>query len=372
MIAATAPAVRLGISEEFGLPPGTNSQKKLVSALRHSGFDFVFDVNFAADLTILEEGTELLNRLVANKEGKPDAPPLPMFTSCCPGWIEDLEKKHDTIIPNVSTCKSPQGMLGAIVKHYFAAKLGKDPQDLSLVSIMPCVRKQGESERDQNQTLEQGRDVDHVLTTIEAAQLFRNKGIDLNEMVDDEYDKLLGTGSTAAQLFGTTGGVMEAALRTVYEVVTGEQMARLEVDDVRGLDGVKEATILLKPQPGGILSNGDGEQEPIEVRVAVANGLGNAKGLVQQVKDGVSPYHFIEVMACPGGCISGAGQPRSKDKEIGALRQGGMYAIDKKNAPIRQSHKNPEVQQLYKEFLGEPNGHLAHELLHTYYQPKAK
>lgn len=371
MIAATAPAVRLGISEEFGLPPGTNSQHKLVSALRKLGFDYVFDVNFSADLTILEEGTELLTRLKAHKEGKTDAPALPMFTSCCPGWIEDMEKKHGEIIPNISTCKSPQGMLGAVVKHYFADKLGKKPEDLSLVSVMPCVRKLGESERPQNQTVETGRDVDHVLTTVEIAQMLKDKGIDLNAMEDGAYDSLLGTSSTAAQLFGTTGGVMEAAIRTVYEVVTGEDMPRLVVDEVRGLEGVKEATIVMKPHPGGPLATGDGEQEPITLRVAVANGLGNAKNLIQQVKDGQSPYHFIEVMACPGGCISGAGQPRSKDKEIGKLRQAGMYNIDERGT-IRKSHKNPELMKLYEDWLGEPNGHLAHHLLHTYYNPKTK
>nr|AHH85808.1 FeFe-hydrogenase [Tetraselmis sp. GSL018] len=371
-IAATAPAVRLGISEEFGLPPGTNSEKQMVSALRKAGFDYVFDVNFSADLTILEEGTELLNRLVANVKGEPDAPPLPMFTSCCPGWIDEIEKRHGELIPNISTCKSPQGMLGAVVKHYFAEKIGRKPEDVELVSIMPCVRKLGESERPQNQSVESGKDVDFVLTTVECANLLRSKGIELTEMEEDEYDEMLGTSSGAAQLFGTTGGVMEAALRTVYEVVTGKQMERLEINEVRGLEGVKEAVVEMKPIPGGILANGDkDDQEPIQVRVAVANGLGNAKALVQQVKDGESPYHFIEVMACPGGCINGAGQPRSKDKTIGAQRQSGMYDIDERRV-IRQSHKNPRVQQLYDEFLETPNGHLAHKLLHTYYQPKTK
>jgi iron only hydrogenase large subunit-like protein len=214
---------------------------------------------------------------------------------------EELETKHGTILPNVSTCKSPQCMLGAVVKNYFAQKIGKKPDEVSFVSLMPCVRKLGESERAANQTVSVGHDIDHVLTTVELAALLKKRGVDLAAMEDGSYDKILGDSSGAAQLFGTTGGVMEAAIRTVYEVVTGSPMEHLVVTAVRGLDGVKEATVTMTPVPGGVLSDGNGEQKPIEVRVAVANGLGNAKKLVQDVEDGVSPYHFIEVMACPGG-----------------------------------------------------------------------
>lgn len=365
LIAQTAPAVRIAIGEELGLGPGVNATGKMVAALRRLGFDYVFDTLAGADLTIMEEGFELLERLEGLVSRRADLPPLPMFTSCCPGWIGFVETCAPEIIPHVSTCKSPHMMVGAVLKTYFAEKIQRRASDISVVSVMPCVRKQGEADRMMFHTPDgSARDVDHVITTKELAKMCQEQGIDFANLPDEEYDEFLGIGTGAAALFGTTGGVMEAALRTVYDVVTGERLDRLNWDPVRGLEGTKEASITIAPHPEGPLHN----TEPVTVNIAVANGLGNAKKLLKAVQEGQKEYHFIEVMACPGGCIGGGGQPRSKDKEILQKRQGALYSVDERQV-LRRSHENPVVQQLYDEFLERPNSHKAHELLHTYYVP---
>lgn len=361
-IAQTAPAVRVALGEELGLPAGTSVTGKMITALRDLGFDYVFDVLPAADLTIMEEGTEFLHRLKDNLDHKPDAAPLPMFTSCCPGWIEFVEKCDPELIPNVSTCKSPHMMAGALIKNWYAETLGRKPEDVCLVSVMPCVRKQGEADRWFYHTTSGARDVDHVLTTKDLGAILRDRNVDFAALHSGEYDDFMGIGTGAAALFGTTGGVMEAALRTVYEVASGQKMDRPEYQAVRGLDGVKEATVVIPPNPTGPLRN----EVPLEVNVAVANGLGNAKKLIKDVEDGTCKYQFIEVMACPGGCVGGGGQPRSKDKNIVQTRQNALYTVDEKST-LRRSHENPVVAKIYKEFLGEPGSHKAHELLHTEY-----
>lgn len=355
-IAQVAPAVRVAIGEELGLPPGTAATGKLVAALRKLGFDYVFDVLAGADITIMEEGTELLHRIR-------DGGVLPMFTSCCPGWIEFVEKCDPDLIPHLSSAKSPHMMEGALIKEIFSQKLGKNEADLSVVSIMPCVRKQGEADRIHFQTKTGAREVDHVLTTKEVADMIKEQGIEFMDLPDDaEFDDFMGIGSGAAAIFGTTGGVMEAALRTVVEVAGGERMERPVYEAVRGLDGVKEASVTIPANPNGPLHNA----EPITVHVAVANGLGNAKKLVKSVEDGTANYHFVEVMACPGGCVGGGGQPRSKDKEIVKKRQMALYDVDERKT-LRRSHDNPIVQEIYGSYLGEPCSEKAHELLHTHY-----
>jgi len=362
VIAQIAPAVRVSIGEELGLPPGTPATGKLVSALRLLGFDFVFDVLAGADMTIMEEGTELMHRLRDNLEGNPDAAPLPMFTSCCPGWIEFVEKCAPEIIPHVSTAKSPHMMEGALIKAFFSETLSRPDTDLEVVSIMPCVRKQGEADRNPYQTPSGAREVDHVLTTHEIAHLIKERGIDFPSLPDSHFDDFMGIGSGAAAIFGTTGGVMEAALRTVVEIAGGEHMDRLEYTAVRGFDGIKEAMVTIPANPNGPLHNA----EPLDVHVAVANGLGNAKKLLKAVQDGTSKYHFVEVMACPGGCIGGGGQPRSKDKNIIALRQAALYGVDERST-VRRSYENPVVKEIYARYLGEPCSDKAHALLHTNY-----
>lgn len=326
------------------------------------------DTLFGADLTIMEEGTELLHRLQEHLEQHPDKDaPMPMFTSCCPGWVAMVEKSNPELIPYLSTCKSPQMMLGAVIKNYFAQEHGLAPEKISATSIMPCVRKQGEADRPWFNTTGVARDVDHVITTAELGKLFTERGIKLQELEPEEFDNPLGVGSGGGLLFGTTGGVMEAALRTVYEVVTQKPMGRIAFEEVRGFDGIKEATLELTPgdtSPFKQFAGPDGTG--LKIRIAVANGLGNAKKLIKGLAEGKNQYDFIEVMACPGGCIGGGGQPRSADKQILAKRQGAMYTADEKMA-LRRSHDNPFIQKLYEKFLGEPNGHKAHELLHTHY-----
>nr|WNF20723.1 hydrogenase [synthetic construct] len=365
-----APAVRVAIAETLGLAPGATTPKQLAEGLRRLGFDEVFDTLFGADLTIMEEGSELLHRLTEHLEAHPHSDePLPMFTSCCPGWIAMLEKSYPDLIPYVSSCKSPQMMLAAMVKSYLAEKKGIAPKDMVMVSIMPCTRKQSEADRDwfcvdADPTL---RQLDHVITTVELGNIFKERGINLPELPDSDWDQPLGLGSGAGVLFGTTGGVMEAALRTAYEIVTKEPLPRLNLSEVRGLEGIKESTLHLTPGPTSpfkAFAGADGTG--ITLNIAVANGLGNAKKLIKQLAAGESKYDFIEVMACPGGCIGGGGQPRSADKQILQKRQAAMYDLDER-AVIRRSHENPLIGALYEKFLGEPNGHKAHELLHTHY-----
>ena len=348
VVLQTAPAIRVSIGEPFGLPPGTVTTGKMVAAFRRLGFDRVFDTNFAADLTIIEEGTEFINRL--QQGGK-----LPLITSCSPGWIKFMEHFYPELMENVSTCKSPQQMFGAVAKTYYAQKLGIDPQDMVVVSIMPCTAKKFECQREE-MTSSGCQDVDYSLTTREAARMLKEKGIDLKEMPEEEFDDPLGISTGAGAVFGATGGVMEAALRSVYEIVSGKTLESLDFYDVRGMEGVKEATV-----------NIDG----LEVGVAVAHSLGNARKILDRVKEGDSKYHFIEIMACPGGCIGGGGQPIPTDLDIRMRRIEAIYQVDK-NLPLRKSHENPAVKQLYEEFLGEPNGEKAHHLLHTHYLAREK
>lgn len=349
VIVQTAPAVRVGLGEEFGMPRGSKVTGKMVAALKMLGFDKVFDTDFAADLTIMEEGTELLSRI---KNGGT----LPMITSCSPGWINYAEGFFPDLLDHLSTCKSPQQMFGAVAKTYYAKKSGIDPADIFTVSIMPCTAKKYESKRPE-MTSSGYRDVDVALTTRELARLIKNAGIDFNNLEEENFDSIMGASSGAAVIFGATGGVMEAALRTVYEIVTEQTLEKLEFEDVRGLEGIKQATIDLAGTP---------------VNVAVAHGLGNAHKIMEMVRNGeASDYAFIEIMSCTGGCSGGGGQPVGANKSIKSRRIETIYNIDKE-MPIRKSHENPEIKQLYEEFLGEPNSHLSHELLHTHYHPKVK
>ena len=360
VVVQTAPAVRAAIGEEFDMPVGTLATGKMVAALKRLGFKKVFDTNFAADLTIMEEATELLGRV---KNGGV----LPMITSCSPGWINYAEYYYGDLLDHLSSCKSPHEMFGAILKTYYAKKIGVDPKDMFVVSIMPCTAKKFEKERP-----ELGHDgladVDAVLTTRELGKLIKRAGIRFTKLPDEEFDNdIVGEYSGAGVIFGATGGVMEAALRTAAAVLNGKELEHVELMDVRGLDGIKEATYNL----GGL-----------EVKVAVAHGMKNAKVLLDQIREGKSPYTFIEIMGCPGGCVAGGGQPYVKpcflpneDDNIldtyRAKRAAALYQEDEMK-PIRVSHKNPQILDLYKEFLGEPNSHLAHELLHTHYNKNRK
>lgn len=362
LIAQIAPAVRVSIGEEFGLPPGTLCTGKLVAALKLLGFDYVFDVVSAADVTIMEEGTELIHRLRDTMKGKPDAAPLPMFTSCCPGWVEWIEKCAPDLIPYLSSAMSPHIMGGSLTKAFFTEVIGKKDTDICMVSVMPCVRKQGESDRIFYQNENMARHVDHVLTTRDVASMLKERGIDFASLPDAHFDDFLGISSGSGTIFGTTGGVAEAALRTVVEVAGGAPLEKIVFHNIRGLDGIKEADVTIPTNPEGPLYN----TEPVVLRVAVANGLGNAKKLMKDVEAGTSPYHFIEVMACPGGCIGGGGQPRSKDKDALKQRQAGLYSADER-AVTRRSHENPVVKAIYSRWLGEPGSERAEELLHTQY-----
>lgn len=349
----TAPAVRVAIGEEFGLPIGTRCTGKMVSAIRRLGADKVFDVDFAADLTIMEEGTELLNRI---KNGGV----LPMITSCSPGWIKYCETFYPDFIPNLSTCKSPNQMQGAVTKTYFARQNDLDPRDIYVVSVMPCTAKKFEIARPEFGR-DGYRDVDANLTTRELARMIRQAGLDFVHLPEEEFDDMLGESSGAGVIFGVTGGVMEAALRTVVDVLTGKDMPRLEYDDVRGLEGIKEATVSV---------NGT------DIKVAIVHGTANAAKLFNAIRAGEKTYHFIEVMGCPGGCVTGGGQPIVDARtryyvDPRAARAAATYSEDESMA-IRKSHKNPAVQKLYAEFLGEPNSHIAHELLHTTYVDRSK
>ena len=347
VVVQTAPAVRVSIGEMFGHEPGSVVTGQLVAALRRLGFDKIFDTDFTADLTIMEEGSELLHRL---KNGGQ----LPVITSCSPGWIKFIEHFYPDMLPHLSTCKSPQQMFGALAKTYYAEKAGIDPADIFVVSIMPCTAKKYEAEREEMR--DSGyQDVDVVLTTRELGKMLKEAGVEFSALAEEEYDSPLGISTGAGVIFGATGGVMEAALRTAYELVTGEALPSLDLHEVRGLEGVKEASVDVK---GTIL------------KVAITNGLGNARKILDKVRAG-EQYHFIEIMCCPGGCIGGGGQPIPTTTEIRAKRIAGTYNADQAMA-LRKSHENPAVQELYKEFLGEPLGHKSHELLHTHYVPRSK
>ncbi len=361
VVVQTAPAIRAALGECFGLPPGTLVTGKMVSALRRLGFAGVFDTNFAADLTIMEEGTELLTRLKKALVNKEDVA-LPMFTSCSPGWIKFAEHFYPDILPNISTCKSPQQMFGAVAKTYYAQKLAKRPQDIVVVSIMPCTAKKYEAQRpEMNDSGVQ--DVDIVLTTRELGRMIKQAGIDFLTLPDDKMDAPLGLSSGAADIFANTGGVMEAALRTVHEIVTGKPLPfdKLHVTPIAGLEGVKEASLTIsgtRPEWSFL--------EGVTVNVAVAHGLGNARKVIERVKAGEAAYHFIEIMTCPGGCIGGGGQPRMTTDEVRQARIKAIYREDE-GKTLRKSHDNPEIKQIYEEFLIEPLGDKSHHLLHTEY-----
>ncbi len=355
VVVQTAPAVRVAIGEEFGYAPGTVVTGKMATALRRLGFDAIFDTDFTADLTIWEEASELVGRLT--KGGT-----LPMITSCSPGWIKFIEHYYPDLLDHLSTCKSPQQMLGALVKSYYAEQIGVAPEDIIMVSVMPCTAKKFERARPEMVGESGAPDIDIVLTTRELARMIKQAGIDLTQLPDSDFDSPLGLSTGAAVIFGATGGVMEAALRTAYEWVSGETLANVDFKEVRGLEGIKEAEVSL---PG----------TDITLRVAVSHGLGNARKLLDAIKKGDADYHFIEIMACPGGCISGGGQPRPADvNDFDALRTArieGIYRADK-DLPMRKSHENPAVKELYDIYLGEIGGERAHHLLHTHYTARGK
>ena len=362
VVVQTAPAIRVAIGEEFGYEPGARVTGKLAAALRALGFDDVFDTNFTADLTILEEGMELLSRVKSAVTGEGEGAVLPMVTSCSPGWIKYVEHTYPDRLTHLSTCKSPHTMMGALVKSYYAGKIKRDPKDIFVVSVMPCTAKKCEIVRPE--MCNGGEpNVDAVLTTRELANMIKEMGIDFCALPDEEFDNPLGMSTGAADIFGITGGVMEAALRTVYEVVTGRELPfdGLHVTPIVGLDQVKEAAITIE-DPVEAYRFLDG----VTVRVAVTSGLKGAGKLMEQVSAGTSPYHFIEVMGCPGGCIMGGGQPRSSDPDVRTKRLSGLYSEDEAKT-LRKSHENPFITALYKEYLEHPNSHKSHELLHTHY-----
>jgi NADH-quinone oxidoreductase subunit G/NADP-reducing hydrogenase subunit HndD len=356
VVVQTAPAVRAALGEEFGYEPGTLVTGKMAAALRMLGFDDIFDTNFAADLTILEEGTEFLGRV--KKMLNSESVTLPMITSCSPGWIKFIEHNFPEQLDHLSTCKSPHMMLGALAKSYYADQLKMDSKDMYVVSIMPCTAKKYEVTRQEMET-----DVDAVLTTRELARMIKDAGIEFTMLSNEEFDSPMGLSSGAADIFGTTGGVMEAALRTVYEVVTGDPAPfdNLHVESVMGLESIKEGSVTFAktlPEYSGL--------EGQTVRFAAASGLSSARKLMDDIKKGESPYAFIEIMACPGGCISGGGQPRPTTDEIRIKRMNAIYREDESKT-LRKSHENEAVTKLYENFLKEPNGHISHELLHTSY-----
>jgi NADP-reducing hydrogenase subunit HndD len=360
VVVQVAPAIRIAIGEEFGFEPGTQVTGKLAAALHALGFNDVFDTNFAADLTIMEEGTELLLRLKNALTGTGAA--LPMITSCSPGWIKYIEHTFPEKLKHLSTCKSPHTMMGAVVKSYYAEKIKVKPQDIYVVSVMPCTAKKFEISR--NEMKNNGvPNVDAVLTTRELATMIKEAGIDFKELKDEEFDNPLGISTGAADIFGITGGVMEAALRTVYELVTGRELPfeDLHVTPIVGLEQVKAAEIKIENVVEAYKF-----LEGVTLKVAVTSGLKGANKLMEQLEKGESPYHFIEVMGCPGGCITGGGQPRSSDPEVRIKRLRGLYREDEGKV-LRKSHENPYITAIYKEFFEYPGGHKSHELLHTHY-----
>ncbi len=351
-VAQIAPSVRAAIGEAFGLEPGHNMDKQIVAALKRMGFDYVFDTQFSADLTIMEEASEFLERFQG--KGK-----LPMITSCSSAWMKCLEQFHPDLIENVSSCKSPMSMMSAIIKTYFAQKIKKDPKNMLSVAIMCCTAKKYEAARPELD-VEGMTATDMVITTREIAWMIKSFGIDLLHIKGEAFDEPLGLSSGAGAIFGTTGGVMEAAIRTAYELYTGETLLEIELEDLRGMKGIKEGKLII-----------DGK----EIRVAVAHGLGNAATVLDMVRRDPNKYHFVEIMGCPGGCIGGGGQPYAGsnsiplDEECLKKRAEALYGIDR-NKTIRRSHENPDIQRIYKEFLGRPLSVKSHQLLHTHYKAK--
>ena len=355
VIAQTAPAIRAALAEGFGYEPGTPSTGKSVTALRRLGFDAVFDTNFAADLTIVEEANEFLQRFEKGEN-------LPIITSCSPGWVKFMEHFYPEFINNMSSCRSPMTMLSVLIKHYYADIKGIDPENVYVVGVMPCTAKKYEAKRPEHYHEEGFPYTDSVITTRELIWMIKAYGIDFQNLPEDEFDSPLGYSTGAGTIFGSTGGVMEATLRTAYAKLTGNTIEKIEFTNVRAVEGLKEASFEIAGET---------------INVAVANGLANAKKLLELVKEGKKKYHILEIMACPGGCVAGGGQPLPiagkysypLDKEVTKKRQQALYTIDK-DKPIRLSHENPFIKKLYDEFLGEPGGDLAHKLLHTYYYPR--
>jgi iron-only hydrogenase group A len=362
VVVQTAPAVRVALGEDLGYDPGERVTGKMVNALRQLGFNSVLDTDFSADLTIMEEGTELLVRLKKALVDGDKNISLPMFTSCSPGWIKFVEHKYPEFLPNLSTCKSPQQMFGALAKTFYAKKRNIDPSKIVSVSIMPCTAKKFEADRPEMRS-SGFKDVDFVLTTRELAVMIKQAGIDFRNIEEANYDSIMGDSTGAAVIFGATGGVMEAALRTAYEIVTGREVpfGNLNITPVRGMDGVKEATIKIE----GCVDAWK-FLEGAELKVAIAHGLVNANKIMSMAREGKAPYHFVEIMACPGGCIGGGGQPIPTNMEIRKKRMKAIYSEDEHKA-LRKSHENPDVIAIYKEFLDQPNSHKSHELLHTHY-----
>ncbi len=353
VIVQTAPAVRVALGEEFGMKIGTNVAGQMVSALKRLGFNKVFDTNTGADFTIMEEATEFVKRLKENDN-------LPMTTSCCPAWIKYTEMEYPENMPHLSSCKSPHQMFGAILKSYYAEKNNIPKDSIYVVSVMPCVAKKYERSREE-MNVDGISDVDAVITTRELARMIKQANIEFTELEDEEFDNPMGEATGAAAIFGTTGGVMEAALRTAYELITGKELKEIDFKEVRGEKGIKKAVVQIGDK---------------KVRVAVAHGLGNARKVSEEIKQGKADYDFLEVMACPGGCVMGGGQPIKSSKirrevDVRQKRAKAIYSIDEKSA-IRKSHENPVLKQIYKEYIGAPGGHKAHELLHTEYSKKAK
>ncbi len=383
VIVQTAPAIRVALGEEFGCQPGTIVTGKMVSALKEMGFDYVFDTNFTADLTIMEEGTELLGRIVGSlhagkvisneqleKTGfKPsdNVPVLPMITSCSPGWIKYIEHYYPEGISHLSTCKSPHMMLGALCKSYFAERINVAPKDMFVVSVMPCTAKKFEITRPE--MVNNGvPNVDAVITTRELAKMIKDAGIHFMALPEGKTDHPLGLSSGAADIFGATGGVMEAALRTVYEIITGRELPfdKLHVLPIQGLERIKTAELtILEAKKEWAFLNG------VTLKVATTSGFRGASILMDDIRKGESPYHFIEVMGCPGGCISGGGQPRPTNDEVRKKRIQAIYAEDE-GKRLRKSHENPDIKSIYDEYLGKPLGHKSHELLHTTYTKRSK
>ena len=354
VLVQTAPAVRVALGEEFGMPIGTNVAGKMVTALKRLGFDKVFDTNTGADFTIMEEATEFINRVVKGNAV------LPMFTSCCPAWIRFIEMEYPEYLDNLSSCKSPHEMFGAILKAYYAEKQGIDPKNIFVVSVMPCVAKKFERQRPEMKN-DELYNVDSVITTRELAKMIKQANIDFTVLNDSEFDNPMGEATGAGAIFGTTGGVMEAALRTAQDLLTGKDLEEIKFEEVRGEKGIKRATVTVNEKP---------------IRIVVSSGLGNARKVMEMLKDGTLEADFVEIMACPGGCIMGGGQPIKSSKirrevDVRKLRADALYTIDEKST-IRKSHQNPIMKKIYEEYLGEPNGHKAHELLHTNYAKREK
>ncbi len=355
VIVQTAPAVRAALGEEFGMEAGTLVTGKMVTALRRLGFDYVFDTDFAADLTIMEEGTELLDRLTKHLNGDKEVK-LPILTSCCPAWVSFFEHHFPEMKDIPSTARSPQQMFGSIAKTYFADKIETKREDVVVVSIMPCLAKKYEAQRDEF-AVDGNPDVDFSISTRELAHLIKEANLDLKTLEDDNFDKTMGESTGAGVIFGATGGVIEAATRTAYELHTGKDLEKLDFEELRGFDGIRKATIDFDGTP---------------INIGIAHGLGNARTLLEEIKSGKSEFHAIEIMSCPGGCIGGGGQPlHHSDSEILKARMRAIYEEDK-NKPIRKSHENPEIIKLYEEFLGKPMSEKAHHLLHTSYFDKSK